>query len=119
MRTDLAGIIEELVLKLLDTQDLLEHLVQLVLAEDELGGGTGCHSLLVLPGVLFTSVDCVKLGYPGTQHGLFAQAIDLRQAAHSLLYVLLKNLPRVTGRAAATLHHPGDTVTFQENLQSV
>lgn len=65
LRTDLAGVIEELVLKLLDTKDLLEHLVQLVLAEDELGGGTGRHSLLVLPGVLFTSVDGVKLGYPG------------------------------------------------------
>lgn len=32
LRTDLAGVIEELVLKLLDAQDLLEHLVQLVLA---------------------------------------------------------------------------------------
>lgn len=103
-------------LKLLDAQDLLEHLIQLVLAEDELGGGAGCHSLLVLPGVLFASVDGVKLGYPGAQHCLFAQAVDLRQAAHPLLYVLLKNLPRVTGRAAAALHHPGHSVTFQEDL---
>lgn len=119
MWTDLAGVIEELVLKLLDAQDLLEHLVQLVFTEDELGGGTGRHSLLVLPGVLFTSVDSVKLGHPGAQHCLFAQTVDLRQAAHPLLYVLLKNLPRVAGRAAAALHHAGHTVTFQEDLQSI
>ena len=119
LRTDLAGVIEELVLKLLDAQDLLEHLVQLVLAEDELGGGAGRHSLLVLPGVLFASVDGVELGHPGAQHRLFAQAIDLGQAAHSLLYVLLKNLAGVAGRAAAALHHPGHTVAFQEDLQTV
>ncbi len=93
MRTDLAGVIEELVLKLLYSQDLLEHLVQLVLAENELGGGAGRHPLLVLSWVLFTSVDGVKLGHPGAQHCLFAQAIDLRQAADPLLYVLLKDLP--------------------------
>ena len=34
--THLAGVVEELVLKLLDAQDLLEHLVELVLAQDEL-----------------------------------------------------------------------------------
>lgn len=97
LRTDLAGVIEQLVLKLLDAQDLLKHLVQLVLAEDKLRGGAGCHSLLVLPGVLFASVDGVKFGHPGAQHCFFAQAINLRQAAHPLLYVLLKNLSRVTG----------------------
>lgn len=64
LRTDLAGIIEELVLKLLDPQDLLKHLIELVLAEDELGGGAGCNSLLVFPGVLFTTIDGVKLGNP-------------------------------------------------------
>lgn len=32
----LAGVVEELVLKLLDAQDGLEHLVELVLTEDEL-----------------------------------------------------------------------------------
>lgn len=119
LRTDLAGIVEELVLKLLDAQDLLEHLVQLVLAEDELRGGAGCHSLLVLPGVLLAPIDCVKLGHPGAQHCLFAQAVNFREAAHPLLYVLLKNLTRVTCRAAATLHHSGHTITFQEDLQSI
>lgn len=118
LRTDLAGIIEELVFKLLDAQDLLEHLVQLVLAEDELGGGTGRHSLLVLPGVFFSSVDGVEFGDPGAQHRLFTQAVNLGQTAYSLLYVLLKNLPGIAGRATAALHHPGHTVTFQEDLQS-
>lgn len=99
-------------LELLDAQDLLEHLVELVFAEDELGGSAGGHPLLVLPGVLFTAVDGVKLGNPGAQHGLFAQTVDLGQAAHPLLDVLLENLPGVAGRAATALHHPGDAVTL-------
>lgn len=73
----------------------------------------------MLPEVLLTSVDGVKLGDPGAQHCLFAQTINLRQTAHPLLYVLLKNLPRVAGRAATALHHPGHTVTLQEDLQSI
>lgn len=96
-QTDLAGIIKELMLKLLDAQDLLKHLVQLVFAEDELGGCAGGHPLLVLPGVLLATVDGVKLGEPGAQHRLFAEAIDLWQAANPLLYMLLKNLPGVAG----------------------
>lgn len=78
LRTDLAGIIEELMFKLLDSQDLLKHLIELVFAEDELGGGAGCHPLLMFPGVFFTTVDGVKLGNPRAQHRLFAQAVNLR-----------------------------------------
>lgn len=117
-RTNLTGIVEQLVLKLLDPQDLLEHFVQLVLAEDELGGSAGSHPLLVLPGVFFPSVDGVELGYPRAQHGLFAQAVDLGQTAHALFDVLLKNLARVASRKTTALHHPGHTVTFQEDLES-
>lgn len=97
LKTDLAGIIEELVLKLLDAEDLLEHLIQLVLAEDEFGGSAGRHPLLVLPGILLASVDGVKFSHPGAQHRLFAEAVDLRQTANPLLDVLLENLPRVVG----------------------
>lgn len=110
--TDLAGIVKQLVLKLLDAQDLLEHLVQLVLAEDELRRSTGRHPLLVFPGVLLPTVDGVKFGHPRAQHRLFAQAIDLRQTTHPLLYVLLKNLAGVAGGAAAALHHPGHAVAL-------
>lgn len=105
-------------LKLLDAQDLLEHLIQLVLTEDELRGGTCRHPLLVLPGVLFPTIDGIKLRHPGAQHRLFAEAIDLRQTADPLLYVLLKNLTGVARRAASALHHPGHAVTFQEDLQA-
>lgn len=82
-------------LKLLDAQDLLEHLVQLVLAEDELGGGAGSQPLLVLARILFAAVDCVELGDPGAQHRLFAETVDLGEAAHPLLNVLLENFARV------------------------
>ena len=92
-QTHLAGVIQELVLKLLDPQNLLKHLVELVLAEDELRGSAGRHSLLVLPGVFLAAVDGVELGDPRTQHSLFAEAVDLGQTAHTLLYVLLENLP--------------------------
>lgn len=104
-------------LELLDAEDLLEHFVQLVLAEDELGGGACCHPLLMFPGVFFlAAVDAVELGHPGAQDRLFAEAVDLRQAADPLFDVLFENLPRVVGRAAAALHHPAHAVTFQEDL---
>ena len=95
--THLAGLVEQLVLKLLDAQNVLEHLVQLVLAEDELGGGAGCHALLRLARVLVSAVDGVKLGHPGAQHRLLAQAVDLGQAADALLDVPLEDLPAVIG----------------------
>lgn len=103
-------------LKLLDAKDALEHLVQLVLAQDEFGGGAGRQPLLELPGVFFASVDGVELGHPRAQHRLLTEAVDLGQTAHALLYVLLEHLPGVAGRAAAALHHPGHAVALQEDL---
>ena len=104
-------------LKLFDAEDVLEHLVQLVLAEDQLGGGAGRQPLLVLPGVLLATVDGVELGHPGAEHRLLTEAVDLGQTAHALLYVLLEDLPRVTGRAAPALYHPRHAVAFQEHLR--
>lgn len=106
-----------------DTQDLLEHLVQLLLAEDELGRGAqvGARRLLLLrtPGLvlLLATIDGVVLGHPGAEHRLLAQAFHLWQAAHAALNVLLEDLAEVTGRAAAALHHPGDPLALQEALQ--
>lgn len=105
-------------LKLLDAQDLLEHLVQLVLAENELGSSAGRHPLLVLARVLLAPVDGVKLGHPGAQDRFLAQAVDLRQAANPFLDVLLEDLAGVVGRAAPTLDHPGHAVALQEHLRS-
>lgn len=102
--------------KLLDAKNVLEHLVELLFAQNQLGGCTGGHPGLLLPGVLFPAVDGVKLGHPGAQHGLLAEAVDLGQAAHPLLNVLLEDLPRVVGGAAPTLHHAGHAVTLQEHL---
>lgn len=84
-------------LKLLDAQDLLEHLVQLVLAEDELRGGASGQSLLVLARILFATVDRVELGDPGAQHRLFTEAVNFGEAAHPLLDVLLEYFARVAG----------------------
>lgn len=84
-------------LKFLDTQDLLEHLVELFLTEDELGHGAEGHASL-RPTVVFLSLENgIILGDPGAQHSLFAQAIDLGQAAHTALNVLLEDLPEITG----------------------
>lgn len=116
MRAYLAGLIEQLMLELLDAEDILEHLVQLVLAEDELGRRTGCHTLLRLAWVLVTAVDRVKLGHPGAQHCLLAQAIYLWEATHTLLNVSLEDLPAVISREAAALDHLGHAVTLQEHL---
>lgn len=103
-------------LKLLDPKNVLEHLVELLLAQNQLRGCTGCHPGLLLPGVLFPTVDGIKLGHPGAQHGLLAEAINLWQAAHPLLNVLLEDLPGIIGGAAPTLHHAGHAVTLQEHL---
>lgn len=103
-------------LKLLDAKDLLEHLIELVLAEDELGHGAEVRALGVAPRLFLAAVDGVELGDPGAEHGLLAQAVDLGQAAHPFLNVLLEDLAEVVGGAAAPLNHPGHTLTLQEAL---
>lgn len=102
--------------KLLDPENVLEHLVELLFAQNQLRGCAGGHPGLLLPGVLFPAVDGIELGHPGAQHGLLAEAVDLGEAAHPLLNVLLEDLPRVVGRAAPTLHHAGHAVALQEHL---
>lgn len=112
----LTGVVQQLVLKLLDAQNLLEHLVQLLLAEDHLGHGTEVHPLGLVPQVLIPPVDGVILGDPGAQHCLFAQAVDFGQAAHPPLNVLFEDVTEVAGRTAAALHHPGHPLALQEAL---
>ncbi|KAL0600915.1 hypothetical protein AAY473_030794 [Plecturocebus cupreus] len=85
-------------------------------AQNQLRGCAGRHSGLLLPRVLFPTVDGIKLGHPGAQHSLLAEAVNLGQAAHPLLNVLLEDLSGVIGRTASTLHHAGHTVALQEHL---
>lgn len=112
VKTHLASIVEQLVLKFLDTQDLLEHFVELFFTEDELRHWTERHASLRPAMVFFALENDVVLGDPGAQHCLFAQAIDLRQATHTPLNVLLKDLTEITGWAASTLHHPCHALTL-------
>lgn len=114
--THLTGLVKQLVLKLFDAEDILEHLVQLVFAEDQLRGRACSHALLSLAWILVPTVDGVKLGHPGAEHRLLAQTIDLRKAAHTLLNVPLEHFPDIIGREAATLDHFSHTVTLQEHL---
>lgn len=110
--TYLTGLVKQLVLKLFDAEDILEHLVQLVLAEDQLGGCAGSHALLCLAWILVATVDGVKLGHPGAEDRLLAQAVDLRKAAHTLLDVPLEHIPEISGWEAAALDHFSHTVTL-------
>lgn len=82
-------------LKFLDPQNVLEHLVELLLAEDELRGSARCHPSLLLAGILFPTVNSIKLSHPRAQDRFLAEAINFWQAAHSLLNVLLEDLPGV------------------------
>lgn len=113
----LTSVVEQLMLELLDPQNVLEHLVELLLAEDELGGRARRHPGLLLAGILLATVNGVELGHPGAEHRLLAEAVDFGQAAHPLLNVLLEDLSGVVRRAPAALHHPRHAVTFQEDLQ--
>ncbi|TNN84378.1 hypothetical protein EYF80_005371 [Liparis tanakae] len=103
------GLIKQLVLKLFDAEYNLEHLVQLVLAEDELRRRAGSHALLRLAWILVAAVDGVKLGHPGAEHRLLAQTINLWKAAYALLDVPLEHFPEIIGREAATLDHLSHT----------
>lgn len=113
----LTGLVQQLVLELLDAQYILEHLVQLVLAQDQLRGRAGGHALLRLAGVLVATVDGVELGHPGAEDRLLAQSIDLREAAHALLDVPLEDFPEIGGREAAALDHLCHAVALQEHLR--
>lgn len=103
-------------LKLANAEYLLEHLVQLLLTEDELRHGAQVRPMWLAPHVLVPPVDGIVLGDPGAQDRLFAQAVDLGEAADTPLDVLLEDLTKVVGRAAAALNHPGNTLALQEAL---
>ncbi len=102
--------------KLLDSQDLLEHLIQLFFAEDEFGYSAEGHASLLPPLVLFSFVYGIVFSDPGAEDSLFAQAVDLGQAAHATLDVLLEYLTEVTGRTASALYHARHSLAFQEAL---
>lgn len=104
-------------LKLFDAEDVLEHLIQLVLAEDQLRRRAGRHTLLCLAGIFIAAVDGVKLGHPGAEHRLLAQAVDLREAPHALLDMPLEDFPEIARGEAAALHHFGHAVALQEHLR--
>lgn len=89
----LAGVVQELMFKLLDPKNVLEHLIELLLTQNQLRSCAGCHSGLLFSGVLFPTIDGIKLGHPRTQHSLLAEAINFRQAADPFLDVLLEDLP--------------------------
>lgn len=114
--TNLQGIVEQLMFKLLDSQDLLKHLIKLLLAEDELGHSAEGHASLRPPLVLFSFVDGIVFGDPGAEDSLFAQAVDLGQATHTTLDVLLEDLAEVTGRTASALDHAGHSLALQKAL---
>jgi hypothetical protein len=74
----LKGVEEQLVLEFLDHQDLLEHVVQLLLGQDHFA----VELLLITSGTLGVVValeDAVEFGHPRRQHRLLAQTVDLRQ----------------------------------------
>lgn len=103
-------------LELLDAENLLEHFIELILAEDEFGSGTGRHALLGFARVFIATVDGVELGHPGAEHRLLTQPVDLWQAAHSLFNVPLEHFTTVQCREATGLDHLGHTITLKEDL---
>lgn len=102
--------------KFLDSQDLLEHLIELFFAEDEFRYSAEGHASLLPPLVLFSFVDGIVFSDPGAEDSLFAQAVDLGQAAHATLNVLLEDLTEVTGRTASALYHARHSLALQEAL---
>lgn len=84
-------------LKLLDAEDILEHLIQLVFAEDQLRSCAGGHALLSLSGILVAAVDGVKFSHPGAKDCFLTQTIDLWEASHSFLNVPLEDFSEIVG----------------------
>jgi len=79
--TDLHGVVEDLVFVLLDVHDVLEHVVQLLLAEQRRLGRGGRLTLgRPLARVLVAAAaDLVELGHPRAHHRL------LQPCTHSRL----------------------------------
>ncbi|KPP59267.1 hypothetical protein Z043_122825, partial [Scleropages formosus] len=67
--------------------------------------------------IFITTVDGIILGQPRAQHRLLTQAINLGEAAHPSLDVLLEHFTEVIGRASATLHHSGHSLALEEPLE--
>ena len=102
----------------LDGNDVLEHIVQLFLAQHRLRGHRRQLPLLrPLPRVLFAPEDLVELGHPGGDDRLFRKPVDLWQTADASFNVVLENIAEVGGRAGAVADHRNDAVAAQEDFE--
>ncbi len=114
----------ELMFKLFHAENILKHFVQLLLAQNTLGRALIEMSARMPPRcnqiratMLFVvSKNAVELAHPRGEHGLLAQAVDLGQAAHTLLNVVLEDVAKVNGGAATRAHHLRHTVGLEEDL---
>ena len=116
--TYLTCIIKKLVFQFFNPQNLLKHFIELLLAQNKFRHSAQGHSVWWFTQVLFTPGNGIILGYPGTQHCLFAQAVNFWQTPHTFLYVFLKHLPEVISRTSSTLNHSGHSITLQKNLKT-
>jgi len=87
----LHSVVEDLVFVFLDAEDVLEHVVELLLGENHLGRG-GRLALRPLAWVVVAAKDLIELGHPRAEHRLLAQSVDLRQTPDSLFDVVLEHL---------------------------
>jgi len=87
----LHGIVQDLVLVFLDAQNVLEHVVELFLRQNHFGR---CRRLALrsLTRIFVAAVNLIKLGHPRAENRLLAQPIYLRQAADTLLDIILEHL---------------------------
>ena len=100
---------------LLDVDDVLEHVVELLLAQNGLRRRR-LTLLRPLPRVLVAATDLVELGHPRTDHGVLGEAGDVRKAADASLDVVFENVAEVGDAAAAVSDHDADAVAAKENF---
>ncbi len=120
----MSGVEYELMFELFYTENILKHVIELLLAQNTFGCALIEVSARVAPGsdhiraavLLVVAENTVELGHPGREDGLLAEAVDLGQAAHALLDVVLEHVAEVSRRAAACADHLGDSIGLEKDL---
>lgn len=101
-----------------DAENILEHVVQLFLAEYCFRRRGGGLTLLVpAPWILVAAKDLVKLTHPGANDRLFGQTLDVWKTADTALDVRSENIAEVSGREPAAPYHHRYAITAQEDVE--
>lgn len=92
----LHGVVEYLMLILLNISDTLKHVVQLFLAEDTFRHAS-CLPLRPFSRILIAAKYLIKLAHPGTNYSILCKTLHFRQTTNATFNVVFEYVAEISG----------------------